>query len=74
VLLREEAVGGLNITGSRGDGHPFLVTMSLLMALLYTIYRGCTNKGDVYLYTHRNKGIRVICTKGKMLEDIRKCI
>jgi len=76
ALLREQAVGGQNITGSRGDGHRFLVTMSLLMARLYTIYRGCTSKGGVYFYTHthRNKGIRVICTEGKVLEDIRTCI
>ena len=76
VLLSEQAVGGQNITGSRGDGHRFLVTLSLLMALLYTIYGGCTSKGDVYFYTHthRNKGIRVICSEGKILEDIRKYI
>ena len=74
VPLREQAVGQQNITGNRGDGHRFLVTMSLLMALLYTIYGGCTSKGDVYFYTHRNKGIRVICPEGNILEDIRKCI
>jgi len=66
VLLTEQAVGGQNITGSRGDGHRFLVTVSLLMGLLYTIYGGCTSKGDVYFYTNRNKGIRVICTEGKI--------
>jgi hypothetical protein len=66
MLLREQAVGGRNITDSRGDGHRFLVTMSLLMALLYTIYGGCTSKGDVYFYTYRNKGIRVICTERKI--------
>jgi len=59
-------VGGQNIAGSRRDGHCFLVTMSLLMALLYTIYGGYTSKGDVYFYTNRNKGIRVICTEGKI--------
>jgi hypothetical protein len=64
-LLREQAVGGQNITSSRGDGYRFLVTMSLLMALLYTIYGGCTGIGDVYFYTNRNKGIRVICTESK---------
>jgi len=52
ALLREQSVGGQNITGSRGDGHRFLVTMSLLMALLYTIYGGCASKGGVYFYTH----------------------
>jgi len=66
VLLREQAVGGQNITGSRGDGHRCLVTISLLMALLYTIYEDAPVKGDVYFYTNRNKGIRVICTEGKI--------
>jgi len=28
---------------------------------------------STHTHTHRNKGIRVICTEGKILEDIRKC-
>jgi hypothetical protein len=49
-LLREQAVGGQNITDTRGDGHRFLVTLSLLMALLYTIYGGCASQG-MYIFT-----------------------
>lgn len=73
VLLREQAEGGQNITVTRGDGHRFLVTVSLLMALLYTIYEGCTSKGAVYFYMGRNKVIRVIYNGGKhknILENI----